>query len=323
MKTTWNIGVAKLTNAESCSSSRISRPNDVFFFLRKVNPCTVGGGGGTYSAWQMKIFCSDSLSLSRRREFSHFEWWNPPPHCTLVIMSLFGYEQIEFHDDDDEEIDDKSSAGKTFTSLFFFFSSAGESWLPLRVSRISRLFFLSCVCVNQQSLYSPLRGCGISLSHNFFSGNFYFLLISSFFGLLPIFYRVRVCVFINISLSLSFTFVVLWIIRHLRSSALSFALPHNQSRAQDFFFFLFIFISPNFFPLPFYLSRQQILKFHFDLFIFIFFSSVFALFARLNGGASTKISIWQHHYCRKNRPAVNWIFWSLLHCMFCTSTSFF
>jgi hypothetical protein len=73
VKTTWNIGVAKLTNAESCSSSRISRPNDVFFFLRKVNPCTVGGGGGTYSAWQMKIFCSDSLSLSRRREFSHFE----------------------------------------------------------------------------------------------------------------------------------------------------------------------------------------------------------------------------------------------------------
>jgi hypothetical protein len=43
----------------------------------------------------------------------------------------------------------------------------------------------------------------------------------------------------------------------------------------------------------------------------------------LNGGASTKISIWQHHYCRKNRPAVNWIFWSLLHCMFCTSTSIF
>jgi hypothetical protein len=35
-------------------------------------------------------------------------------------MSLFGYEQIEFHDDDDEEIDDKSNAGENFYVLILF-----------------------------------------------------------------------------------------------------------------------------------------------------------------------------------------------------------
>lgn len=216
--------------------------------------------------------------------------------------------------------------GENFYVLILFFFFCGRKLITFTsVTHLSAFLSLVCVRGPAKFIFPPSWLRDLSLAQLFF-GNFYFLLISSFFGLLPIFYRVRVCVFINISLSLSFTFVVLWIIRHLRSSALSFALPHNQSRAQDFFFFLFIFISPNFFPLPFYLSRQQILKFHFDLFglfIFIYFFSVFALFARLNGGASTKISIWQHHYCRKNRPAVNWIFWSLLHCMFCTSTSIF
>lgn len=154
----------------------------------------------------MKIFCSDSLSLSRRREFSHFELWNPSPHCTLVIMSLFGYEQIEFHDDDDEEIDDKSNAGENFWRPYSFsFLFCGRKLITFTsVTHLSAFLSLVCVRGPAKFIFPPSWLRDLSLAQLFFWVIFIFFSFHHFFGLLPIFYRVRVCVCVYKYLSLSF-----------------------------------------------------------------------------------------------------------------------
>lgn len=124
-------------------------------------------------------------------------------------MSLFGYEQIEFHDDDDEEIDDKSNAGENFYVLILFLFCGRKLITFTSVTHLSAFLSLVCVRGPAKFIFPPSWLRDLSLAQLFFWVIFIFFSFHHFFGLLPIFYRVRVCVFINISLSLSFTFVVL------------------------------------------------------------------------------------------------------------------
>lgn len=145
----------------------------------------------------------------------------------------------------------RATRGKTLTSLFCFSFILREKVDYLYECHASLGFSFSRVCAWTSKVYIPPSWLRDLSRTTFFLVIFIFFSFHHFFGLLPIFYRVRVCVSINISLSFlpSRSSSCESSVIYGRQLSASHSLTTRVGR-RIFFFFLFIFISPNFFLPP-------------------------------------------------------------------------